>query len=309
MDESEVDAFADEYRDARGEHQAVRRSPGILRRIQDQGRYGPRQSAKARRSLDPRLREQSRQFDSTFPQVDGELRFGVAASRCGTMNTMPSIRVMRNHSRRARMMSGQCSITCDESTKFTEPSGPFAPSLIDQGGEDPEILHGLLAALGVAAIPRQGVRLGAVPPAQATAHPLSRLIEVHDRGFAHCGGDLRHARAGDSARLGNTRLDRRGGQLHAVQRPDMRFPGPSRGRCARAHEGAVRPARSLVAPHDRRFNCKIGAGSRVRSPTSTRAAVPPLASAPASPAISRNGRWPVPAARSIKRMIAFTTFG
>jgi hypothetical protein len=55
-----------------------------------------------------------------------------------------------------------------------------------------------------------------VQPAQATAHPRSRLLEVLNRGSAHCGGDLRHARAEDSPRSGNTRLDRRGGQLHVV---------------------------------------------------------------------------------------------
>jgi hypothetical protein len=63
-----------------------------------------------------------------------------------------------------------------------------------KGGEDPEIVPGLLAQLGMAALPGQSLRRGAVQPAQATAHPRSRLLEVLNRGFAQCGGDLRHAR-------------------------------------------------------------------------------------------------------------------
>jgi hypothetical protein len=50
-----------------------------------------------------------------------------------------------------------------------------------KGGEDPEIVPSLLAPLGMAALPGQGLRRGAVQPAQATAHPRSCLLEVLNR--------------------------------------------------------------------------------------------------------------------------------
>ena len=97
-------------------------------------------------------------------------------------------------------------------------------------------------------------------PAQATHHPLPRLIEVHGRGFAHRAGDPRHGRR-RAARLRDARLDSPSGTLVVYSRccgygvryrsPSgprlpgrvLGLPGPASGRCPcrRYLEGLRRP--------------------------------------------------------------------